>query len=138
MRFFIRTDKDLEGTKVVVENGFRGADGKYYLLLHRLPPEYAKPPTFLVELSGDRVEVRGAEGNGAPIYYKAYAYQSLNSQEQKFLSKAKPGKPTVPFLNFSYPNVIRILGKQFDCLSEEQTMRLVQPHVWKLIGGVRD
>lgn len=136
MRAFIRTDKDLDGTKVYVENGFRGADGKYYLLLHRLPPEYAKPPVFLVELSGDRVEVRG-DGGSAPVYHKAYAFQSLNEQELKLLAKAKSGKPTVPFLNFSYPNVIRILGKQFECLSEDQTARIVSPHVWKLIGGVR-
>lgn len=136
MRVFIRTEKDPDGKKIYVENAFKSASGKYYALLHRLPPEYSKGPVFLVELTNDRIEVRTEAGDG-PTYYKAYAFQSLNAQETKFLARATSGKPALPFLNFSYPNIIRILGKQFDCLSEAQVTSLVQPHLWKLVGGLR-
>lgn len=136
MSAFIRTDQDPEGKRVCIRNAFKSANGKHYLLLHRLPPEYLKGPVFLVELSADRMEVRG-ETSG-PVYFKAYAYQSLSADELKLLAKAKPGKTVLPFLNFSYPNVIRILGKQFECLSEDKMLPLVQSRTWKLVGGMRE
>ena len=134
---FITTDKDPEGHAVRVDNGFKGADGRSYLLLHRLPPEYSKPPAFLVELSGERVEVRTENGEAAPTYYKAFAYQDLTPVEVKFLKGQRPGKRITPFLNFSYPNVIRILGKSFDSLQENQIDQLLSQYRWKFIGGQR-
>ncbi len=136
MTVFIRSEKDPEGKQVRVERGFRGADGKSYLLLHRLPPEYAKPPTFLVELSGDRVDVRG-EATDAPVYHKAYAFQCFTAMETKFLRSTKAGSSVSPFFNFSYPNVLRVLGKQFACLSEDETAALARRSPWKLVGGQR-
>ncbi len=137
MAVFIKTNLDPEGTAVRVERAFAGANGKFYLMLHRLPPQYAKPPTFLVELSGDRVEVRGGDQGGAPTLYKAYAIQDLSTSEIKFLCGVKPGKDITPFFNFSYPTVLRVLGRKFRCLSEQETCKLVEKHTWKLIGGQR-
>lgn len=130
---FICTDKDPHAKQVRVENAFRALDGRCFLLLHRLPPVYAKPPTFLVELSKDVIEIRGVNGE-APIYYKAYAHQSLNVSEKQMLLNCKPGKTILPFFNFSYPNVIAVLGKQFQCLPEAETRAVVQSRTWKLIG----
>lgn len=136
MALFIRTDKDTEGKLVRVENGFKAADGKYYLLLFRLPPEYAKPPLFLVELSTDVVQVRDDSAD-ARQYYKAYAHQGLTEKETRFLCGCKPGKPVLPFLNFSYPTVIRVLGKQFTCLTGAEIAPIVSRHQFKLVGGTR-
>ena len=134
---FITTDKDPEGRAVRVDNGFKGANGKSYLLLHRLPPEYTKPPAFLVELSADLVDIRTDNATDTPTYYKAYAIQDLTSAEVKFLKGQRPGKKVAPFLNFSYPSVIRILGKQFECMPEPQLDQVLKQYRWKFIGGQR-
>lgn len=132
MPVFITTDKDPAGDKVRVEHGFRRSDGTVFVLLQRLPPLYAKPPVFLAELSDSRVEIRGA-AEGAPVYHKAYAIQDLTEKERAFLIGVKRGSTVLPFLNFSYPNVIRILGKQFRCLDEAELAEVVCRHRWKLI-----
>ncbi|MDA3937257.1 MAG: hypothetical protein PF636_10475 [Actinomycetota bacterium] len=137
MAVFIKTNLDPEGRIVRVERGFKGANGKFFLLLHRLPPEYAKPPTFIVELSGDKVEVRGGSQAEGPIFYKAYAIQDFTTPEKKFLARAKPGKDVTPFFNFSYPAVLRVLGKKFRCLSETELKSMMAANHWKLIGGQR-
>lgn len=132
MALFIKTDKDPDGMAVRVDAGFRGSNGLYYLLLHRLPPEYAKPPTFVVQLSADRLEVRGGteESRG---YYKAYAIQNFSPSECEFLRNAKPGGAVLPFFNFSYPKVLQILGKRFYKLTEDEVRPLVSgERFWKL------
>lgn len=130
MPLFIRTNLDPVGQFVRVDGGFIAEDGRYYLLLHRLPPEYALDPTFLVRLSTDTMEKRGEEG--AETYCKAYAIQDLGSSEKAFLRKQKPGTTVVPFFNFSYPNVLRILGKRFVSLTEADLKKVVESRTWKL------
>lgn len=132
MALFIKTDRDPEGIAVRVDGGFRGSNGLYYLLLHRLPPEYAKPPTFIVQLSADRLEQRGATEE-TRVYYKAYAIQNFSPGELEFLRNAKPGGSVVPFFNFSYPKVLRILGKRFYKLSDDEIKPLLPAQrYWKL------
>lgn len=133
MPLFIKTDKDPEGVAVRVDGGFRGTDERFYLLLHRLPPEYAKPPTFLVQLSGDRLEQRGVVEGDPRTYFKAYAIQGLSETECDFLRKTQPGGAVLPFFNFSYPKVIRVLGKKFYRLPEDEVKSLVSgERYWKL------
>lgn len=130
MPLFIRTNLDPAGQLVRVDGGFKAEDGRYYLLLHRLPPEYALHPTFLVRLSADTMEKRGEESGES--YCKAYAIQDLGTSEKAFLRKQKPGATVVPFFNFSYPNVLRILGKRFISLTEAELKKVAGSRVWKL------
>lgn len=131
MARFIKTLKDREGRQVVVECGFKAADGQYYLLLRRLPPLYARDPVWLVRLSSDTVTQRAEDGS-SESHQKAYCIQDLNKGEKKLLMECKAGVPTLPFFNFSYPNVIRILGKQFTKLEDPDLAPLLQ-RVWALI-----
>jgi len=133
MARFIRTDKDPDGTLLRVDAGFRCKDGTHFLVLHRLPPEYAKPPTFVVRLSGETMEVRG--GGNSRTYLKAFACQSFTAKEIKFLKDAADGADQLPFFNFSYPNVIRLLGKTFYKLTEDELRPLVAERHWKLVAS---
>lgn len=134
---FIRTDKDAEGTAVRVENAFRNGEGRHFLLLHRLPPTYTKPPTFLVELSADQIVVRGEQQGDEAAYYKAYAIQGLTDAEVRLLSKAKPGKAVSLMLSIGCPTVTRYLGTKFACLSQAEAAPLLGNYRWKLVGGMR-
>ncbi|MBA4370145.1 MAG: hypothetical protein C0418_01015 [Coriobacteriaceae bacterium] len=115
----IRSSKDREGKAVCVECGFRGADDNYYLLLRRLPPLYAKDPVWLVRLSADTLVQRSHDGS-SQTFHKAYSIQSLTEAEKQFLMGCTPGASALPFFNFSYPNVIRVLGKRFYRLEEQE------------------
>lgn len=135
MALFIKTDKDPAGTLVRVEAGFRGKDGKHYLILHRLPPHYSKPPTFVVELSAEAIDYRGEE---ARTYYKAFAIQDFSEKEMKLLVGAKPGQEQTPFFNFSYAAAIRRFGKTFYKLTDQELSQIVgTERYWKLVGGLR-
>jgi len=134
MPLYIRTDKDPDGTQVVVEKAFRGNDGREFLLLKRLPPHYAKPPVFVVELTPQRVERRGA--GEREDYYRALAYQSFTPKEIEFLRAREEGKDHLPFFNFSYPNVMKQLGKKFYCCSPQETQQRLGRR-FKLVGGDR-
>lgn len=127
----IRTVKDRHGAHVLVECGFKAADGHHYLLLRRLPPLYAKHPVWLVRLSADTLVQRNQDGT-SETFGKAYCIQDLTEQEKKFLTGCVPGSSALPFFNFSYPNVIRILGKRFDALEDAEIAPLLQ-RVWALI-----
>lgn len=135
MARFFKSLKDPEGTQVRVECGFRGADGRHYLLLRRLPPEYAKPPLWLVELSSDRLTQRDPVSGEQKAFPKAYSIQELSESEKQFLLSAAPGKAVSPFFNFSYPNVIRVLGKKFHKLEDADTAKLVDSTIWALLAG---
>ncbi|MDZ4168276.1 MAG: hypothetical protein U1E26_01285 [Coriobacteriia bacterium] len=132
MALFMRTDKDPEGTAVRVEAGLKHKDGTCFLVLHRLPPEYAKPPTFVVRLSGERMEVRGSGQSQA--YFKAFAYQKFSAKELKLLVGAREGEDHLPFFNFSYPTVIRVLGKSYYKMRTEELRPLVEERTWKLVA----
>lgn len=119
MARFIMSSKDREGRSVQVECGFRGSNGNDYLLLKRLPPHYAKPPMWLVRLSPDTLVQRVDDGSSM-TFFKAYSIQDLTESEKSYLLACKPGAAVVPFFNFSYPNLIRILGKKFYRLAETE------------------
>lgn len=127
----IMTVKDRDGAHVLVEGGFKAADGQHYLLLRRLPPFYARHPVWLVRLSTDTLVQRNQDGT-SDTFYKAYCIQDLTEQEKKFLAGCTAGSSALPFFNFSYPNVIRILGKRFDVLEDTQIGPLLS-RVWALI-----
>lgn len=131
MPLFIKTNLDPEGTHVRIDGGFRGADGNSYLLLQRLPPLYAAPPWFIVRLSSDRIEHRGS-GEDARTYFKAYAIQGFSKIECDFLRKIGPGSVS-PFFDFRYPNIIRVMGKRFEKLLEDDFRRFISERHWKLI-----
>lgn len=131
MALFMKTDKDPDGKLLRVDAGLRHKDGTCFLVLHRLPPEYAKPPTFLARLSGERMELRGEQTR---VLHKAYALQGFTPKELKFLIDAPAGKDQLPFFNFSYPTVIKTLGKAFYKMSDEEIAPLVSgDRMWKLI-----
>lgn len=134
MTHFLKTNLDPAGRYLRVDGGFRSDRGLHFLLLHRLPPEYAKPPTFVVELSGELMEVRGEV---TAAYRKAYAIQDFSAKELSYLKAAKCGATHAPFFNFSYPTVMRRLGKTFYKLTDAELAPLLQPHSWKLVGGAR-
>ena len=134
---FLKTSTDPHGTVIRVENGFRDASGKHFLLVRRLPPEHAKPPVFLVELSGDRLEVRGSADPQSQTYYKAYAIQGLTDAEKKLLGAAERGKRVPRRLGLGLPLVSRVMGRQFHCLSDAELRPLLDSYVWKLVGGQR-
>lgn len=121
----IRSNKDRDGKAVCVECGFRGSDGTHFLLLRRLPPLYAKDPVWLVRLSADTLVQRSTDGSNQ-TFYKAYSVQDLTKLEKKFLMACTPGSSALPFFNFSYPNVIRILGKRFYRLEEHELGPLLE------------
>lgn len=136
MSRFLKTNLDPVGKILRIDACLKATDGKTYLVVHRLPPEYAKPPTFVIELSGERMDVRG-EGGEAAVFYKAYAYQNFTPKELQYLAGLKEGASHAPFFNFSYPNVLRIFGKTFYKYTEAEVASLVSPHSWKLVGGMR-
>lgn len=134
MPYFIRTDKDPDGTQVLVERGFIGADSREFLLLRRLPPHYAKPPTFVVELTNSTVERRG--GGTQEEYFRALAYQSFSAKEIDFLRARDEGKSHLPFFNFSYPGIIKTFGKHFYCMTGDELKARLEKR-FKLVGGDR-
>jgi hypothetical protein len=134
MTRFLKTNLDPDGKFLRIDAGFRGGSGAYFLQLHRLPPEYAKPPGFLIELTAERLEVRGAEVSS---YLKAYAIQDFSPKELQYLKTAKEGATHAPFFNFSYPTVMKRLGKTFYKLTDAEVAPLVDARFWKLVGGER-
>lgn len=134
MALFIKSDKDPVGKFVRVEAGFKSTNGTCFLVLRRLPPLYAKPPLFVVELSNELIDHRGED---AKVMHRAYAIQDFSEKELKFLIRAGVGGDVLPFFNFSYPVVIRRIGKSFYKFTEDELVRLVGTRVWKLIGGRR-
>lgn len=120
----IRSTKDRDGTHVQVECGFQAEDGTCFLLLRRLPPHYARSPVWLVRLSTDTLSQR-TEEDGAVTLYKAYSIQDLTETEKKFLCQCQPGSTVLPFFSFTYPNVIRVLGKRFRKLDESEITPLL-------------
>ncbi len=131
MTSFLKTNLDLEGKLLRIETGIKSADGTCYLVLHRLPPEYAKPPTFVVRLSGEVMEVRGDQ----PMrFFKAFAMQEFTPKELGYLKGLRPGANHAPFLNFSYPNVLKRIGKTVYCMTESEIAAIVDPRCWKLVG----
>lgn len=124
MARFITSSKDRDARQVRVEAGFKGLDGNYFLLLRRLPPLYAKDPVWLVRLSADALVQRNADGTN-DTFYKAYSVQDLTESEKRFLLGCTPGSSALPFFNFSYPNVIRILGKKFYRLEDNEISPLL-------------
>ena len=131
MLHFLRSSPDPEVKSLRVVTGIRTGDGTHYLVLNRLPPHYAKPPTFVVRLTDERMEVRG---EGAMLY-RAYALQEFTPKELVYLSGLCPGKPHAPFFNFSYPNVLKRMGKVIQCLDDAALRQLVGTRDWKLVGG---
>jgi len=129
---FLRTNLDPEGKALRVDGGFKAADGTCYLLLHRLPPHYAKPPTFVVKLTGERMEIRGRD---VRVLYRAYAIQDFTPKELDYLAGLKEGGTHAPFFNFSYPNVLKRMGKLVYRLTDEELAGLVETRGWKLVGG---
>lgn len=134
MAVYLRTNLDPDGKLVRIESGVRAHDGTCYLVLLRMPPHYAKPPMFVVQLTKERMEVRGED---AQTLYKAYAIQSFNKQELEYLRGLKEGSTAMPFFNFSYPNVIKRMGKKFQRLTDAEISQLARTTVWKLVGGER-
>ncbi len=121
----IRSTKDRDGTHVQVECGFQSEGGAFFLMLRRLPPLYAKPPVWLVRLSTDTLSQRAGDGT-ATTFYKAYSIQGLTDKEKEFLSQCEPGSSVLPFFNFSYPNVIKTLGKKFRKLDDSEVGALLK------------
>lgn len=136
MARYLKTNLDPEGKLLRIEAGLRTSEGKTYLVLFRLPPEYAKPPLFIVELSGDRMEVRG-DNEECGVLYKAYAHQAFTPKELQYLAGLKEGGTHAPFFNFSYPTVLKVLGKTFYKLTEAEVSAIVDRACWKLVGGLR-
>ena len=128
MSLCLRTNKDLQGTKVRIDAGFRSADGRNFLLLHRLPPFYVKPPAFMVRVSGERVEQRVPDEDSR-VYYRAYAIQGFSDGECMFLRERREGSRVSVFRKRAYPNVARVLGTAF--------RRLADSEVALLVGGNR-
>lgn len=136
MSLFFKCDKDPEGTSLRVDSGFRGKGGKDYLLLTRLPPHYPKPPTFVVELSSDTIELRS--GPRTTHYHKAYAHQDFSPKELKYLREADSGRVSLPlFGGGGYPTITRALGNPFHKYTASETAKLVNASTWKLVGGQR-
>lgn len=125
MARFIATNKDPDARCVQVEAGFKGTDGNYYLMLRRLPPLYARPPLWLVRLSADTLVQRCGDGT-SETFYKAYSLQEFTDTEKQFLGKLTPGGSALPFLNFTYPNVIRVLGKKIYVLEDAEVAALLK------------
>lgn len=130
MSLFLRTHHDPFGGTLRIEGGFKSDSGEVFLLLHRIPPQYIKDPTFLVKLTGERVECRGEAGK--QTYFKAIAIENLNKKEKALLLESKQGT-VLPFFNFSYPNVMKVLGKRFHVLHKEQIRPLVEERAWTLL-----
>lgn len=136
MALFFKCDKDPEGKVLRVDAGFRSKSGKYFLLLHRLPPTYPKPPTFMVELSADTIVLRVGEHSRS--YQKAYAIQDFTAKELKFLREANPGNVGLPLFASGFSTTVRTIGKPIHKLSDAELATLVQgDEQWKLIGGQR-
>lgn len=136
MPLFLKTDKDPDGKAVRVDAGFRSKKGAEFLLLTRLPPHYPKPPSFIVELSSDTIELRS--GQRSAVYHKAYAFQDFSPKEITFLRDAKPGNVTQPLFATGLPTVTRALGKSFYKLSDSELAQLVNTEpMWKFVGGQR-
>lgn len=136
MARYLKTNLDPEGKLVRIEAGVRAANGKSYLVLHRLPPEYAKPPTFVAELTGERMDVR-APGQEGGTFYKAYAIQGFTPKELSYVAGLKEGASHAPFFNFSYPTVLKLFGKTFYKYTDAELAAIVDKHCWKLVGGMR-
>lgn len=136
MVLFFKCDKDPEGKVIRVDAGFRAKSGAYFLLLHRLPPTYPKPPTFVVELSEDPVQLR--VGEHTQVYHKAYAIQNFTTKELKFLREAQAGSVSLPLFGAGMANIAKTVGKSFTRLTDAELAGLVQADkVWKLIGRQR-
>lgn len=133
---FLKTNVDADGKVLRIEAAIKASDGKTYLVLHRLPPEYAKPPTFVVELSGERIEVRGY-GDQCGTFFKAYAHQSFSAKELQYVAGLKEGGTHAPFFNFSYPVVLKVFGKTFYKYTDAELAAIVDKHCFKLVGGMR-
>ncbi len=132
---YIATNKDREGKAVRIEGGYRASDGKAFLLLRRLPPEYAKPPLWLVQVSSDTLVQKDPATGESMSFEKLYSIHELTDAEKQFLLGTAPGKAALPFFNFSYPNVIRILGKKFTRLEEREIGPIVEGKLFVLIAG---
>lgn len=135
MARYLKTNLDPEGKVLRVEAGVRASDGKTYLVLFRLPPEYAKPPLFVVELTSERMEVRG-EGADC-VFYKAYAHQDFSPKELQYVVGAKEGGTHAPFFNFSYPRLLKVFGKTFYKYTDAELASVTDRVCWKLVGGTR-
>lgn len=136
MALFFKCDKDPEGKSIRVDAGFHSKSGTTFLLLHRLPPTYPKPPTFVVELSLDPIELRVGEHNR--VYHKAYAFQDFSTKELKFLHEAPAGTVSLPLFGGGFATIPKTLGKSFTKLTDPELAALIQSdHTWKLIGGQR-
>lgn len=132
---FIKTNHNPEGGVLRIESAVRGTDGKCYLVLYRTPPHYAKPPTFVVELSGERMDVRAFGDQAAAVFYKAYALQEFTPKELNYLMGLKEGGTHAPFLNFTYPNILKRMGKTVYRFTDAEVAQIVEPRMWKLIAG---
>lgn len=134
MPYFIKTDKDPLGQVLRIDAALRRRDGACFLVLRRLPPQYTLPPTFVVKLSGERLDQRG---EAEYTYYKAYAIQDFSPKELKYLIDADAGREHTPFLRYAYPTVMSRFGKAVYKMTPAEFGPLVDDRFWKLIGGMR-
>lgn len=129
---YLTTNKDPEGKSVRVECAFKSADGKVYLLLRRMPPLYSLPPLWVVEMSGETV-VQREPGGSSTAYPKLVSIQDFSDSEKEYLLATAAGKMQLPFFNFSYPNVIRVLGKRFYKLNDHEIGPLLEGKLFALV-----
>lgn len=131
---FIWTTKDVEPNRVRIDAVFRRPDGAYFVLLHRMPPPYAKHPIFLAEVTNDTVKYKDPSGENEKVVQKAYVCD-LNDAERKFLGGCGEGVQQMLLLGLKYPNVTRSLGKSFVRVNESEIRAVMQQHVFALTKG---